>query len=133
MGLVSRAELPAAGGGTGEVKTGGLKAPVSCGGTTVVVVVVTPVVVVVVTFGHSLGGLDDSCCPEPATLLMVSQIFHNFLYQARDVLPSDNQFVVVLYYCLTHGMCKCLIRGVRLTLQLSFYRPTAAVSRSASP
>ena len=30
-------------------------------------------------------------------------------------------------------MCKCLIRGVRLTLQLSLYRPTAAVSRSASP
>ena len=79
MGLVSRAELPAAGGGTGGIKTGGLNATVSCGGPTVVVVVVTlggtPVVVVVVTFGRSLGGLDDSCCPELATLLTVPRYF----------------------------------------------------------
>ena len=42
----------------------------------VVVVVVTlggtPVVVVVVTFGHSMGGLKDPCCPEPSVLLTVS-------------------------------------------------------------
>ena len=59
------------------IKTGELKAAVSCGGTTVVMVVVvvtlggTPVVVVV-TFGRSLGALNDSCCP---VLLAVPRYF----------------------------------------------------------